>query len=159
MLMNIIDSIALVNKTDSAVWVITLTLILLEALNDLLRREIKILYLIITAGIGITALIFSGDKSEIFSSIMGIGIGLLIIVMAYLTQGGIGYGDGLLLCVTGLLIGLRGNIILLFMGCFFSAIVSMFLLVIKKADRKTPLPFVPFLIPAVITAYIFERII
>ena len=132
--------------------------IVIEAISDVKRREIKIVYLIVAGAIGILALVISGEKSRIISSLFGIAIGLTVIVLAYLTKGGIGYGDGLLLCISALLLGVRNNIVLLFTGCFLSAIVSMFLLVIKKADRKTILPFVPFLIPAVIVSFAFERI-
>ena len=141
------------SKYDLIVWIVTLAMIVIEAISDVKRREIKIVYLIVAGTIGILALVISGEKSRIISSLFGIAIGL-----AYLTKGGIGYGDGLLLCISGLLLGVRNNIILLLMGCFFSAVVSMFLLVIKKADRKTLLPFVPFLIPAVIVSFAFERI-
>ena len=146
------------SKYDLIVWIVTLAMIVIEAISDVKRREIKIVYLIVAGTIGILSLVISGEKSRIISSLFGIAIGLTVIVLAYLTKGGIGYGDGLLLCITGLLLGVRNNIILLFTGCFFSAIVSMFLLVIKKADRKTLLPFVPFLIPAVIVSFAFERI-
>ena len=146
------------SKYDLIVWIVTLAMIVIEAISDVKRREIKIVYLIVAGAIGILALVISGEKSRIISSLFGIAIGLTVIVLAYLTKGGIGYGDGLLLCISGLLLGVRNNIILLLMGCFFSAVVSMFLLVIKKADRKTLLPFVPFLIPAVIVSFAFERI-
>ena len=147
------------SEVDFATWIIALTMILLEALSDIKKREIKMSYLIIGAVIGVIILFLPNGEIEPLDSLLGILLGISVMVMAFLTGGGIGYGDGLLLCVTGLLLGVRANIILLFAGCFFSSLVSMFLLVIKKADRKTSLPFIPFLIPSLCVVYFFERII
>jgi leader peptidase (prepilin peptidase)/N-methyltransferase len=46
--------------------------------------------------------------------------------------------------MTGVTLGFFGNIELLTLSLFFSAIVSVFLLVFRKVGKKKRIPFVPF---------------
>ena len=55
--------------------------------------------------------------------------------------------DGILLAACGLMLGGKDNLIMFFFACFSSAIVSALIMLIKKADKKTKIPFVPFMIP------------
>ena len=56
----------------------------------------------------------------------------------------VGEGDALVYLMTGVTLGFFGNIELLTLSLFFSAIVSVFLLVFRKVGKKKRIPFVPF---------------
>ena len=55
-------------------------------------------------------------------------------------------GDGMLLCITGLGLGFWSNLELFAIALILAAIVSIFLLMLRLADRKKSIPFIPFLL-------------
>ncbi|SFC83439.1 prepilin peptidase [Butyrivibrio sp. YAB3001] len=71
--------------------------------------------------------------------------GLLLIIMSFMTSGGIGSGDGIVLLAIGPLFGLEkiyGGVLLAFAFC---SLMSIFLLATKRANKQTHLPFIPFI--------------
>ena len=76
--------------------------------------------------------------------VIGFSLGLLLILLHKVSRGQIGLGDGLILCVTGISLGFYKNSILLINSLFLSAIFSIIYIFIKKANRKTTIPFIPF---------------
>ena len=74
--------------------------------------------------------------------------GVFLLILGFVTRHAVGYGDGLLMCAVGPALGaglMAGALMLAF---FMSALMGIVLLVFKKADRKTKIPFVPFLMSA-----------
>lgn len=62
----------------------------------------------------------------------------------------IGYGDGFLLIILGLLLGVRA-LVTVFMGSLFlTGILSGLLLFCGRVRRNTPIPYIPFLTLAVL---------
>jgi len=76
----------------------------------------------------------------------GIAVGVGVVLISIATAGKIGLGDGLILCVTGLGLGFWGNMELFAIALFAAAVISIILLVLRIADRKKSIPFVPFLV-------------
>ena len=89
-------------------------------------------------------------------ALFGILPGLLFLAMAVLTKEKVGYGDGLVLIVTGVLLGLRVNLMMVFMGLFLAALSSIWLLIRKKAGRNTKIAFVPFLLPSLVLSLLMS---
>ncbi len=87
-----------------------------------------------------------GNYQEIlFDRIMGAIPGAMLLVLYFITNKKVGLGDGILLITLGLLLGF-GNILVIFcIGIFLQSLLACFLLVTKKADKQTQIPFVPFL--------------
>jgi leader peptidase (prepilin peptidase)/N-methyltransferase len=96
-------------------------------------------------------IIFSGYRMIIpmdpwWDPILGCGsIFLLLALIAFLSNGGIGGGDVKLFAVAGILIGTKlvfiGLILALFSGTVICTIASMLNLI----QRKQPIPFAPFI--------------
>ena len=74
----------------------------------------------------------------------GVAVGVFLYLMSKATRGAVGEGDALVYLMTGVTLGFFGNIELLTLSLFFSAIVSVFLLVFRKVGKKKRIPFVPF---------------
>jgi len=96
--------------------------------------------------------------------LIGGGIGILfplaITYAFYLLKGqiGLGGGDIKLYGALGLYLGPFGIIHNIFMSCFLGALVGGSLIVFKIIDRKTPIPFGPFiLVMAFIQIYLPEH--
>lgn len=58
---------------------------------------------------------------------------------------GIGFGDVKLLALFGANTGIEGVLTSLFFGSFLGSLVGLFIIVVQKKGRRTPIPFGPFL--------------
>lgn len=133
-------------------WITGLVVGLLLLYNtwlDMIKRQVSIVSLLLFGVAGFSLFLYF-QQFSILSLVGGIGIGILMILVSKLTNGGFGMGDGGLLCVTGFYLGFYRNIELFLGALVLAAVWGGVLLVLKKAGRKTELPFVPFLM----TAYI-----
>lgn len=74
-----------------------------------------------------------------------VGVGFLYMLWAATAGQGIGFGDVKLMIPFGIVFGFEGTVTLLFLAFFIGGIVGMVLLGLKKAGRKTAIPFGPFL--------------
>jgi len=72
-------------------------------------------------------------------------LGILIFLLAVITKG-FGMGDVKYIFATGLLIGLLPGLYGLMFGFLLGGLVSAILLLMKKVDKKTMIPFGPFLV-------------
>ena len=121
-----------------------LLLLVWNAWQDLRRHEVNIPALGVFAAAGALAnfLLKYQNGIQLFS---GIGVGLFVLVSAVVTKGAIGFGDGLLICVTGIYLGGPANLELLMAGLVLCALTLGAGLIFGKAGWKQQFPFVPFL--------------
>ena len=115
------------------------------SLQDIKKKSISIYY-IIGGFILLFIVSISLEQVSIVSRIAGGGIGLLLLALNPLTKGQIGIGDGIIIGVIGICFGFTSNVSILLVALFFSAFISIILLVFKKVNRKQTIPFVPFLL-------------
>ena len=73
---------------------------------------------------------------------------MALLVLGRIFQGSIGYGDGLVLIDTGILLGAPDNLELFFTALFFAGIFALVGCVFFHKKRKDTFPFVPFLLIA-----------
>lgn len=113
---------------------------------DLKRREISLGITAIVAVI-LTArqlsAVFAGQVS-LFLGFSGVLIGIVLMAVSIVSRGQIGVGDGILFVVSGMLLGLYENIVLLFLSLITASFVGVGLLILRKGSRKDKLPFAPF---------------
>lgn len=74
---------------------------------------------------------------------------------SYITKGQLGIGDGLILAALGLGLEFRSVMLLWCIALCVAAVLAMFLLIFKKAGKRTEFPFVPCLF----LGYVLCRII
>ena len=125
---------------------LVLAVLIVCAVSDYRKKEIKLIFPMFLA-IAAAAMFFLGRDIAVKSVIAGMAEGIVIIVLSQITQGRIGMGDGILLASTGLMLGWKDNLIMFFFACLLSACVSVLILTLKKGDRETKIPFIPFMVP------------
>ena len=77
---------------------------------------------------------------------MGGGIGfVLLLLIALISRGGMGWGDVKLAALIGLACGFPLVFVALIMGAIIGGVVAVFLMIAKKKGRKESIPFGPFL--------------
>lgn len=74
------------------------------------------------------------------------GAGLLL--LSLLTEKKVGSGDGLILILLGLFEGVGRAVPVFCLGLFLQSLLAVGLLIFKKADKQTCIPFLPFLLTA-----------
>lgn len=128
-------------------------LLLISSITDFKRREISGVVLLIFFPISLLYYLFSIPKS-VFDILGRLFVGFFILLCAYVSRESIGYGDGLIMIITGILLGGYENLELLLLALFLSSIFGLAMIIIGK-QRKVGLPFVPFLF----VSLLIERIL
>jgi len=141
-------------------------LLLWNSIQDIRKKTLNNRDLFVGAGMVLLLLaadcLCSGTVADLLLSegdvpwkrLLGIVPGIGVLVLSAVLRGGIGKGDGYLLCISGAALGAEQNTALLFYGFFLAGVISALLLVLKRVKRDTKLPFVPFLFAGFLLAVI-----
>lgn len=128
------------------IWIQGLLAVLLAVftIGDIKYKKINIWGIGLGYILGIAGGIIYG-QSRIRSLAGGIGIGLAVCLLHWVTQKGIGLGDGMLAVLIGICTGAEFTVICLCASFFLASCAALVLCCLKKAGRKSRIPFVPFL--------------
>ena len=122
-----------------------LFLLLVFAWWDTKQREFDKEIIVITFFAGLTITLTYGEERWLAYA-GGIAIGLLFLLIAKLTEEKIGYGDGMLILLVGMNVGIKAQLQILaiaFSLLFIAGIAAFFL---RRKWKNMRLPFVPFLL-------------
>lgn len=125
------------------------------AWQDIRHQKIW-LPLIIVFAIEAAALILCKPMA-VSQYLAGVAVGLIMIGVSKVTKGGIGMGDGYLICVIGGLIGLGKVIWVVMLAFVLAAFASVFLMAVRHYGRKQTMAFVPFLLASYLICLISWR--
>lgn len=125
-------------------WMIAIAFMVVLTAIDIRKKQIPVIILFI---FGVTAAFFivrSGEREGI-SVVYSLIPGVFLLTLSLCTRESIGYGDGWTVLVLGLLLGLWDCVACVFVGLILSALFSLTLLVLRKVNGKSRLPFLPFI--------------
>lgn len=136
-----------------------LTLILVAILVvisfiDLEHQIIPDGLVIVTIVLGILNIFVSG-KGPLEHVIGFFAVSLILLLVAILSNGGMGGGDIKLMAAAGLFLGWKLILLSLVVASIVGSFISIGLLVSKKADRKSMIPFGPFLSIGILISCLF----
>lgn len=98
----------------------------------------------------------SGIMEYVYGALLGGGIISLII----LVTNGMGWGDAEICLMSGIFLGLKLTVVMLFFSFIIGGISGVILILLKKKSRRDYIPFGPFIsIAAILTVFIGERAI
>lgn len=121
-----------------------LVFLAVNAWTDSQKREISLLAVLLFAAGGLFWSLQSGRS--IFHALIPLGTGMVVLVLAVLTRGAVGMGDAWVLLDLGIVLETGEFLITVCLGVLLSGGCAMILLALKKAGRRTEIPFVPFLL-------------
>lgn len=132
---------------DTIKYMILVSLMLVIGMIDF---KTKFVYTSTTITSGITGIAFiiidwAITKKFPIDNILGGLIGLVIIGLIVLITGGMGEGDIDIAVISGLFLGVKGTIFMLFSGVVLGGIVAGVILISKIKNRKSEIAFGPFL--------------
>jgi leader peptidase (prepilin peptidase)/N-methyltransferase len=82
--------------------------------------------------------------------------GGIVAVISIITKGSIGMGDAKLFACVGIWFGLQTTLGIMLIATMLSGFVGLILLTFKKVNRKTTMPFAPYVFLATIFVMIFN---
>lgn len=140
-------------------WKVIGVLIYLLALSimDIRERKISIAWLaagaVAVCGVLLLEKIAFGTDGEelMVRSLLGVIPGIFLLAVARLT-GKAGYGDGLVLILLGIGFGYLFCVVLLCLSLFLLSLCSVVLLLCRRVNGNTPMPYLPFLTAAYVCA-------
>ena len=111
---------------------------------DIRSRRLPVQWLaagsLLAAGYRMTA-----GKGDFWLVSGGIAVGLMFLLISRVTGEGLGYGDGYVILILGIYLGLWELLTMLAGAFFLLAVFSIAGLTVKKMSRGLRIPFVPFL--------------
>lgn len=133
-------------------WIIAAFFMLISTVTDIKNKTIPISVMIL---FGIFAAVYAviGNK-HILEIIYSLTPGAFLLALSLCTRESIGYGDGLLVMVLGVLVGFSICLLTVISGMIISGVFALILLIFRKVNGKTRLPFIPFLTMGLGVAYI-----
>lgn len=118
--------------------------LLLCSIQDIKKKKVNTD--LIVAGVLLLTIVTSIFESiTMLNRFAGLSLGVVLLVLCYVTRGQIGIGDGLILCITGLNLGFLKNSLLLLYALLGAAVFSAILIFFWRVNRHKTIPFVPFL--------------
>jgi leader peptidase (prepilin peptidase)/N-methyltransferase len=79
------------------------------------------------------------------SALLGTLVGICVLGISIISDGQIGKGDGYMIAALGLVLGFRGSLVVVCMSSMIMCVIAVVMLILKKGDKKTKLPFIPAL--------------
>jgi leader peptidase (prepilin peptidase)/N-methyltransferase len=131
-------------------------ILLFISIIDITAKIISNKLIIIGMIIGVI-MVFLNDNITIMSSLLGCMIcGGIVAVISIITKGSIGMGDAKLFACVGIWFGLQTTLGIMLIATMLSGFVGLILLTFKKVNRKTTMPFAPYVFLATIFVMIFN---
>ena len=124
------------------------------AFTDKRKHSLSRILLAAGAAGGIALQIVIREES-VLSILGGCAIGLVLLLICFLSRGGIGPGDGLSFVVSGIFLGFYANLFLLLFSSVLSGLAALFLIVVKKYKKKHNIPFMPFVLCGYVCLLLF----
>ena len=125
-------------------WVIAGSFMAVCSIIDIKKKEIPLPLIGFFAAAAVAcSVVFGAGGWEAF--LFSLIPGSCLLLLGLCTRESIGYGDGLLVLVLGIILGPEKCLMTVGTGLAASSIYALALLVCRKADGRSRLPFVPFL--------------
>ncbi|MCR5156063.1 MAG: prepilin peptidase [Butyrivibrio sp.] len=126
---------------------IVLSVLGIISFRDIKEKEIPVWLILCCGALSLGRVIFLLTKGTLEPAELLISLvpGALLLLAGYVTRGGVGYGDGLLALSIGPAVGAAALATGMCIAVMGSGLFSGVLLILRKAGRKTRIPFVPFM--------------
>ena len=117
---------------------------IMDLKSKTIRREI-ILVLMAMCFAGAFLRVYVNKEFGLWEVAGGVLIGLCAIGVSMASEEQIGRGDGFVIAAIGLILGFRKCLFAVCMASIIMTLVSVIILILRKGNRKTRLPFIPAL--------------
>lgn len=88
---------------------------------------------------------FLGNYRSLKEMLLGSCIGIVLLMLGWITKEAIGYGDGLGVLILGLMEGFSKTIQIVWLAFALSGIYGLWKLIVLRKEKTESIPFFPFL--------------
>ena len=127
-------------------------LLLIYSIQDIKTKSVSRWLLLLGAIILTISAVLHTDYT-FFEIVIGVLLGASLYLFSKILRGQIGSGDGVIVAITGIGLGIWNNLGMLFCALFLAGIFSAILLITGK-KRNYQFPFVPFLLAGFICLFL-----
>ncbi len=131
---------------ELVLWLFLISLLLLVTFIDLGHQIIPNRLVLAGAGVGVFFVLFNPQLSPGDAALGCVVAGGSLALISFATKGAMGMGDVKLFACLGIFLGLWKVLQVLLWAAILSGIAGLFLLSLKRATRKTTMPFAPFIL-------------
>ncbi len=127
---------------------------------DIKYKAISIFVIILFSCLGIICMFVFHGTEWIFnpSCLLNLLLGVIVLLVSYVSRGEIGQGDAIVLMVTGGMIGGYRNCVMFFYASIIAGIYALALIIVKEQKRERVFPFIPFLFIGDVTLLIMSNL-
>ena len=122
--------------------------------TDIREKKIELKALILYALVALVTMAVTRDTiglDKLVDIMFSIAFGLIIYLLSYFSEEGIGLADGMYFVINGFLLSLKENIILFLTGLLVAFIIGVFLFYFKSNQKsESRIPFMPCFLPAIV---------
>ncbi len=134
---------------------LTIIIILVAAaIIDIRKKRIPD-KLVLAGTVAGLAFVLIDPQREFLSSILGgATAGLVLLLIHYITKGGLGLGDVKLFGCSGIFLGFESTVSAMLISAVLSGLFSMVLICLNPDNKKSEIPFAPFILAGVLAVII-----
>ncbi|MBQ7077052.1 MAG: prepilin peptidase [Lachnospiraceae bacterium] len=131
--------------------VIIAVLLIYETVLDVKEKKVDVILPIIFGSVYFSFSVLLNGPKTVLSSLLGAGIGMVILIAALISKERIGIGDAVILVSTGIILGGENNLILFVRALILAGVYCVVLIVVRKIGGKAiakreKIQFCPFLL-------------
>ncbi len=127
-----------------------MSLLAISTYFDIKFKKIPIILPIIWGVIGVVwnAGIKKLEIEQWIGVVCSVLIGCILLLFSFWSKDALGKGDALIFIVIGIFIDFYSNLLLLGTALFLSSFAAIYLLIIRRKNKKTNIPLIPFIYTA-----------
>lgn len=114
----------------------------IETIKDIKTQTVDLRELLFFLILGFIVRIL-GVQESVWRIVPGLFVGVIMLLISFLSGEAIGYGDGMVVLVTGVLCGIRLTLLTLLIAFFVMAVFAICLIIRKGFYYREKIPFVP----------------
>lgn len=115
----------------------------INTLTDIKNHTIYIAVTFLFGALG-TVIFACAEDGSLLSLVSGTVVGIGLMLLSVLSKGAVGFGDGLVVAVTGIWLGGWKTALVLMGGFLLAAFFGVAGICAGRVNRKSEIPFVPF---------------
>lgn len=123
-------------------FILEMIFLVLQTIKDVKTQKLDLWEMVIFLTAGLLLKIF-WLREGVWEIIPGMSVGIIMLGISYLTEEAMGYGDGMVVLVTGVLCGIKTVLLTIYIAFFLMSILALWLLIKKGFSYKARIPFVP----------------
>lgn len=123
---------------------------------DMRKGEISLCATAVYMALSVPYLILCRERTVFL--LAGILPGLLLLCIGKVSGGALGFGDGLVVLVSGLYMGIWKIIEFVTIALLLAAVWAGALMIFRKKEKKSQFPFVPFLLAAYLILWLTQAV-